>query len=367
MKMGAWERILNANKLPSISEFSTKIDLNESMTITRTGKPGLDQIIEILNLVNGLDEQTALVLPEGFLYRIDARTVRKNLRPLKLRRINTKHEAIEQKITPQKLINEKIEQMRRAYELNPESLCEDYAGINYRGITRRENKNYLFSDNVEGFLHSKIASTLIQVRRYDTLESLLRSKDSRRLSKEDRLSIRRELLKVRKRKMLTSEKARRIILTGNAERVVRVPSRSEYNKFYEIKFRRLPVSFSLNDKEFYATWTDLWTEPSCNCDEKKWYIKYVIDPKEIIHCVHEIAAFRKTLNDDWGRGTPITHPSPFIATSPFFKPTQDYIDYYMRWKNQVFAKKGNSYEHLSKVYIDIWTEKQVRRGKIELL
>lgn len=383
MTENVWERILQPNKLPNITDFPNKIDLNDVMTIRESGKPTLEQIITILDEIEHLDNETALVLPEGFIYRVDARTVRKNVRPIALRRIRTKKEAIEQEITPEKLIKEKIEEMRARYLSNPETLRDDYAGISYKGITDRKIKNYLLSDAIEGYLHAKTAGVLIKINRYDTLESLLKSKEFKELSEEERATVTRltkaetryEILKIRKRKMLTEvpEKVRRIILTKQAERaVLMVPSTSKAGKFYEnIKFRKLPEAFpddkypDLN-KEFYASWTDFYTEPSCNCDDKMWFITY-LRPNQIWNCVHEIAAFRKAIAMDWQGNQPITYPNPYIATSPFFKPTQKAIDYYMKERNQLFVKKGDDYRHLAKVYLDIWLEKQLRRGKLELL
>lgn len=359
-----WDRILEANKFPAISEFSRKLDLNESITIEESGKPNLEQTIEILDIVRNLDSETAVVLPEGFLYNVEARTVRKNVRPITLRRIKTKKEAIESEVTPVKLIKEKIKELQERYLSKPESLLDDYAGINYRGITDRKIKNYLVSDCIEGFLHAQTAKSLIQIKRYDTLEELL--KDKKALPLEERAAIRRELLKIRKRKMMVPEKARKIILTKQAERVViRIPSRSEQGKYYtNIRFRRLPESFSDEDKEFYASWTDFYTEPSCNCEDKTWFISY-LRPGQIWHCVHEIAAFRKAISEDWRGEHPIKQP--YIATSPFFKPTKKAIEIYIKWRNQVFAKKGNQYRHLAKVYTDIWLLKEVIRKEIELL
>ncbi len=359
-----WKKAIEENRLPGISKFKNKIELE--MNIYESGKPALEQIIDILNSIEKLDSETALLLPENFLYKINPRTIRKNARTISLRRIDTKQEAIEKEITPQKLITEKINEMRERFQKNPETLSEDYIGINYKGIRDKKIKNYLISDGIEGFLYYKKISPLIKIKRYDTLEELLRSKSSKEISFEDKASIKRELLKIRKRKMLVPEKAREIILTRQAERVVeKIPSRSELGKFYtNIKFRRLPLSFSEEDKEFYSAWTDFYAEPSCNCNDKTWFISY-LRPNQIWHCVHEISAYRKAISEDWQNNQPIKQP--YISASPFFKPSEQAIEFYLKLKNQVFAKKENLYAHLAKAYIDIWLEKQVRRGKIELM
>ncbi|UZE94116.1 MAG: hypothetical protein IB618_00880 [Candidatus Pacearchaeota archaeon] len=382
--MNVWDRIIDASKLPNISDFSTVYDMNENeeMEIKESGKPTLEQTVEILHLVAVLDSESAIILPNGFTYRVDARTVRKNVRPIMLKRIRTKREAIEQEITPSKLAREKIEKMRFRYQIKPETLREDYAGINFVGITDKKIKNYLISDAIEGYLHAKNASSLIEIQRWDTLESLLKErKYQERLSFQEKLALKRvtmrkEILKMGSRKKTLTEvpeKPRRIILTREAVRVAKkVPSTSERGKFYkEIRFRRLPEVFPDNEypelnKEFYAAWTDFWIEPPCTCQDKTWFISY-IRPNQVWYCIHEIAAFRKALSMDWQEGRPVTYPDPYIATSPFLRLSQDYINYYMKWKKQVFIKKRNSYQHLAKVYLDIWPEKQVRRGKIELL
>ena len=358
-----WDSILETGKISKITEFPRKYDLSNSMDIKETGRPTLEQITEILDLVRGLDSETAVILPTGFLYNIDARTVRKNMKPIMLRRIYTKRKAIEEQITPIKLLKEKIEELRKAYLLNPESLLNDFAGINYRGIRDGKIKNYLLSDCIEAFQYAKKAAPLIQIKRYDTLENLLKSKASRNLSFKDKAEIRRELLKIRKRKIMVPEKARQIILTRQAERVAKVPSKSERGKFYTMKFRRLPVSFTSEDKEFYASWTDFYTEPSCNCADKSWFISY-LRQNQIWHCVHEISAFRKAIAEDWNNKQPVKQP--YIATSPFFKPSKQIIELYIKWKNQVFTKK-NQYKHLAKVYEDNWILKDVVRGKVDLL
>jgi len=363
-----WEKILEANKQPSIKSFQYKIDLTQDMRILDSGKPNLEQIIIILDSIERLDQETALILPEGFLYEaINARTLRKNVQPLKLKRIKTKQEAINEEFTLQKSIKEKIESLRSDFKKNPESLREDYGSINYRGITDKKNKTYLISDAIEGYLHAKNAEPLIQIRKYDTLEELLKSKSAKSLSPQERAEIKRVILKIKNRKMMTPEKARKIILSGKAERIVKVPSTSEQGKFYEMRFRRLPVSYSEKDKEFYATWPDTWLEPGCHCGHKKGYIKYVNVAGEIFHCVHEIAAYRALINADWKKGKPITFPNPYVATSPFFKPSQKTMDFYMKLRNQIFVTKESRYEHLAKIYLDIWLEKEVRKGKIELV
>lgn len=362
-----WENILKANKLPSIKSFHKQIDLSQDMTIFDEGKPNLEQIITILDFIERLEQEDVLILPEGFLYNLNARTVRKNIQSLKLKRISTKHEAISQEITPQKLIKNEIEFLRSYFKKNPESLGKDYGGINYRGITDKKNKTYLISDAIEGYLHAKNAERLIQIKRYDTLEMLLKSKSAKSLSLQERAEIKRAILKIRNRKMMIPEKARQIILSGKAERIVKIPSTSEQDKFYEMRFRRLPVSYSEQNKEFYATWQDTWLEPCCNCKDKMWYIKYINVAGEIIHCIHEIAAYRALINADWKNWKPVTSPNPYIATSPFFKPSKKTIDFYMRLRNQVFATKEGRHEHLAKIYIDSLIVKQASRGKFELM
>jgi|AntAceMinimDraft_18_1070375.scaffolds.fasta_scaffold34450_1 hypothetical protein len=369
-----WNKIIKSSRFPKIKEFPRKYDLSKIMNIRETGKPNLEQTIQILDLVRNLDYETAVILPEGFLYNVNARTVRKNVKPIMLRRIYTKHEAIENQITPEKLIKEKIEQMRTHYQLKPETLGEDYAGINYLGFKSKESKIYLISDAIRGYLHAKNAGELIEIKRFDTLESFLKNKKTNdKETIQAKYAMRRELHKIKKRRMLTEtpEKVRRNLLTKQSERIVKIPSTSEKGKFYRnIKFRLLPQKFpddkypELN-KEFYIRWFDLKTEPSCNCEEKTWLINNIM-PGVIWQCFHEITAYRALINSDWKDGKPITHPDPYIATSPFFKPSPKTIDFYLKLRNQVFTKKENHYGHLDKVYRDIWLLKDVVRGKIDL-
>jgi hypothetical protein len=68
--------------------------------------------------------------------------------------------------------------------------------------------------------------------------------------------------------------------------------------------------------------------------------------------------------EDWKNKKPAKQP--YIATSPFFKPSKEIIELYNKWKNQVFTKKENHYGNLAKVYRDIWLMKDVIRNKVDL-
>jgi len=380
----AWERIIKDSKKPSLEEFKNWRDLSD-LQIIETGKPNLDQILLILDSIqNCYDPQTAIILPERILYTISQRDVEKNVRPITLERIRTKKEAIERLITPEVLIREAFAKLRGKYLENPETLMMDYAFINYVGITDRKIKNYLVSDAIKGYLHAKNSGPLIIIRRYDTLENFIETKDFRSFDIHNKRVVfdlsravkRKEIEKIRRRKMLTDlpKKVREIILTKQSERVVlRIPSIEHFGEYQSsIKFRKLPQQFpddkfpELN-RQFHAVWTDFYTEPSCNCEDKTWFINYIA-PNQIWFCVHEIAAYRKMVASDWQNGQPTTFPNPFIAASPFFKPKDEAIRNYYVLKNQVFVKNNDGqYYHLPEVYVSIWLEKQARRGKIDLL
>ncbi|MCS7134761.1 MAG: DUF2624 domain-containing protein [Candidatus Pacearchaeota archaeon] len=372
-----WDEILEKSKRPTHDKFQNEIDLTD-LNILKCGRPSEEQIIEILNQISKLDQYTSLVLPEKILYEIDPRTVRKNVRPICLRRIRSKTEAIEKKITLEKLIKEKIEEMREKFISNPEKICEDYAGINYRGITDKKVKNYLMCDVIEGYLHAKDAGILIETKRYDTLEKLLKSKEIDSFDKETRKKIVSAIKSITSRELMTEKMkripgyVRKVILTKQSERVVlRVPSTTTKKKYYKnIKFRKLPQFFidgnfpELNS-EVYASWMDVYTEPSCNCEEKTFFITYL--PRrvnQIWYCVHEIAAFLKMMMDDWKKDNDDL-ADPRIGLSPFFIPTLEAIEFYKKLRNQVFVKTENSYKHLPKIYLDIWLEKLIRTNRLK--
>ncbi len=378
----AWRRIIDEARQPALADFKTWNDLSNQQ-IAETGRPSLDQILLVLDSIqNCYDPQTALILPERILYVVSPGTVEKNIKPISLRRIKTKKEAIGEKAKPEKLIKEAFDELKHRYSNKPETLMIDYAFINYRGITDRKTKNYLISDAVKGHIHAKNSGPLIVIKRYDTLENFIETKDYKSLDIHDKSGVfritravkRKEIEKIRNRKMLTDlpEKVRKIILTKQSERIVsQVPSIGVIGKYYHgVKFRKLPQQFpdekypELN-KEFYAAWTDFYTEPSCNCDNKTWFINYIA-PGQIRHCVHEIAAYRAAIAQDWKEGQPATFPNPFIAASPFFKPTKEAVEFYRRLKNQVFVKIGEEYIHLPKVYVSLYLVKQHVRGKLNL-
>lgn len=364
-----WDKIFSITKPPTISEFNKRIDLSE-MPIENYGKPNYEQIIEILNTIDKLDNDEALILPLGFMYEINARIVKKNVRQIKLRRIKSIEEAIENEITLEKVLSEKIGELRDKFRNNNEILTEDYAWINFRGIRDGKNKNYLISDAIEGYLYCNLANEMIKVKRYDTLESLLKLRLPS-VPREERAAVRRVIMKIRKRKTLTEKEREKEgfikkLLLKQAERIVEIPSRSE-RKFYHIKFRKLPITFPGDNeinKRFYGTWQDLLIEPCCTCDDKRWFITY-ITPNETWYCVHEIAAYRKLIRDDWHNNKPATGIDAYIAATPFFKPSNQAIRFYNKLKKQVFVKKER-YEHLDKVYISVWLMKQIVRGGLDL-
>lgn len=383
--MDLWDRIAEFTKLPSRENFSELIDLTEDVQLENW--PYEEKIKYILDRIGSLDSNAALFLPEQILFKVDARTVMKNSKQLKLRRIKSRKEAIENEITPEKLIKEKIEELQIKYQEGEEKLIrENYGWINFRGITDRKNKNYFIGDAIEAYLYWKEFGNFMNVKRYDTLESLLKEQ-RREIPLEIRANIAKEIKKIRNRKTLTEKERehlgfiRGLIIKKQAERIVEVPSRSK-REYYSIKFRKLPLSFpdsitpELN-KEFYGTWQDIVIE-SCPCAENKYFISY-INPAEIWYCFHQIVAYRKMISLDWKKENdsyvPATYPNPYIACSPFFKPHKESIQFYEKCRKQVFVKKVGEedgrekvvYEHLPRVYATLFLMKQVIRGKVELL
>ena len=165
------------------------------------------------------------------------------------------------------------------------------------------------------------------------------------------------------------EKVRKIMM-NQAEVIATVPSLNERGLRYEdVKFRRVPVKFPDEgypafNNEFYSTWTDSYTEPSCNCPQKKG-INYV-KAGQLWFCANEIAIMRRLIRMDHGPEGPTTGVNPFLAVSPFMHPTDTAIDHYHQLKRQVFVTDGVHAKHLDPIYASSLLEKSARAGYIEL-
>lgn len=363
MSKHTWKKLIEEYQSTKLKSYSEKINVSD-INIKTSGKPSESQIREIIERISLLNENQAIILPGDIMYQVDPKTVRKNMRRLSLRRIKTRKEAIDNKITPLILIQEKTDDLRRKKHI---SILQDYSGINFRSISNdHTNKNYLVADAIEGYNLSIIGKELISIKRYDTLDSLIM-----RPKNQEKGEIGKELKKIRPRKFFYEyeKKAREVILRKQSARIANVPSTSKHSYHKNIRFLLLPQTFSDNktpelNNEFYATWFNIKTNPSCNCSDKANLIDY-IHPGEVSFCLHEIAGFRAMLAQD--HTNPEINENPYIATAPFFKPTKEAINLHSKLKKQVFVKRApGKYTHLPKIYINSWLVKATIGNYVDL-
>ena len=244
-----------------------------------------------------------IILPQGYLPNLPAKIIRKYVSPIKTKRINSKKEARERKITPCPLYKEAIE------KTNP---AKWYAGISW-AINGRGSRNFFFVDLVEGWRHFFAAGKEIETKRYDIPEELEREK-------KERNAIREEISKITGRKKINLEEE---ILRRGGKRYARVPSTTEENKFYDIMFTALPVVMPKKEENAYALWFEL--ESRHYCEDKLFFISY-IRPREEWFCKHEIATYTKLFFEDNNRDA--RRNSPYLFFTPFPKPSTELFEFY---------------------------------------
>lgn len=285
-------------------------DLDEIKKISTEGRNFLEVILEIDDITR---EGAGVLLPSDFFIELNARTVRKYLQPLKLRRFKSKKQAIAERITPYALIREAREKIIDE---------KYYGGINWRGISDRKNKTFLLYSWLEGCELHEIAKPLIKVRRYDVPDEL------RELNQEERKKISDEISKLTKKRIDIEHE----IMQRGGVRTGAVPSRTERGKFYDdIRIDGLPVKFDGIKSDFhYATWFDISSRH--NCKDKQMFIAYA-RPREELFCSHDIAFLIACHNQDNEY-----HRNPYLVFTPFPTPNPTLTDANKRYRKMVFKE-----------------------------
>lgn len=310
-----WDRIIDNFSSGRVKDFK-RVE-----PIVTSGRDFAEVIGEVDDIIR---ENIGVVLPQDFFIELNARTLRKYLQPLKWRRLRSKREAIEERITPYILINDARERLRTE---------KHYGGMNWRGLSDKRNKTFLLYSWIEGWELFEIAQELISIRRYDIPEEL------KQLEEKERARISEEISKLtRKRIDLEQE-----IMRRGGIRTGRVPSRTTRDKFYDdIRMDGLPVKFKdISSNAFYAAWFDITSKHSCR--DKQMFIAYV-RPREEVFCAHDIAYLVACHYFD-----SLYHKNPYLVFTPFPKPKATLIDANRRYRKQVFKSVEGRRVPLSKI------------------
>ena len=268
--------------------------------------------IEVINEVDDITrDNLGVVLPLEFFIELNARTLRKYLQPLKWRRVRSKREAREGKVTPYMLMNEVREQLQ---------LEKYYGGMSWRGLSDRRNKTFLLYSWIEGWELFDLAGGLIRIKRYDVPEEL------RQLEEEERARISAEISKLTGKRIDLEQE----IMGRGGIRTGRVPSRTTRERVYEdMRIDGLPVRFrDAHSNAFYATWFDITSKHSCR--DKQMFIAYV-RPREEVFCAHDVAFLVGCHHEDY-----TYHRNPELVFTPFPRPNPALTDANRRYRKQVF-------------------------------
>jgi hypothetical protein len=127
--------------------------------------------------------------------------------------------------------------------------------------------------------------------------------------------------------------AKRVRREG-AEVVMEVPSRTKGERRMQFKMINVPFVDSF---EKFAIAQNLGSDHSCG--SKRFNIRYrYSDDKEcsgIVNvCAHEIAGYHQLVQDVWDEDKNIVP----LQMSQFAIPTQETVDYYLKWENNVLVK-----------------------------
>ena len=284
--------------------------------------------ITVIRQVDFLTKQgTKVVLPEEFFLGLSSRILRKYLQPLKWRRIKSKKQAIEEKVTPYQLMREAREKM---------SMDSYYGGMGWRGLSMPINKNFLLYSWIEGWELASLGSGLIKLRRYDKPDNL------EQVSKDERKKMRRELSKVTRRKR--GDFKERILKKGGTRTGV-IPSRSVRGKMYDkgMRIDGMPINFKgSRSNNHYASWFDLHSWHTCK--DKEFFIAYMRDREEFF-CAHDIAFMITSYRDDYNQ----YYSNPYLVFTPFPKPNPIFLDANKRYRKLVFKKVGGRRVALGKI------------------
>jgi len=129
----------------------------------------------------------------------------------------------------------------------------------------------------------------------------------------------------------------KIVRRDGAEIVVDLPSRTEGERRIQLKLISVPV---VDSSEKYIIGMGIGSDHSC--PTKRFNIRYkYADDKEssgiVNMCSHEIAAYLATIDYFWNEKKNIIP----LQMSQFAIPSQEAVDYYLRWENNVLVRDDN--------------------------
>jgi len=282
------------------------------------------------------------LFPYDFFPKVAAREKRKRIVELKLNRTYTKTKkiAIEQAITPFKLIEHKIRDIREKYEEN--RFPYSFKGISWR--YGEKNKFFYTIDLVEGYYLYFLGRNLIKCKEYFDKDLIIQtSQDFSRLREEYSIN--------RLKKDIEEIGG---ILTGE------VISRSE-EKFHKVHIWHVPLVDRKN--RGYGVWPDL--EKMCSCDVERWEETRYIGPKrQEIFCAHTIAIYAYAFHKDQYRY------EQRIFLNPFPLPTKELREMYKTLRKNCFIeeeKRGKVIKRpLNKIEIEIMLNRFILLGLLNL-
>ena len=306
-------------------------DCERVESVESRGRNPLEVILEIDEITK---QGLGVAMQPDFFSKLNARVIRKNLQPLKWRRIRSKKQAIREKITPYDLFRETRDEMK---------IGRYYGGTGWRGLSDNRNKNFLFYSWIEGWELENLAGGLIQIKRYDLPDEL------REETYERRTEIAKEISKLTQRKQ-GSDLLKQNIMKKGGKRTGIVPSRTDRGKFYNMRIDGFPVKFRgvLLDNH-YAVWFDM-TSPSHSCTDKQMFLSY-FRPREEFFCAHDISFIARAHQKEikaFFRSSGF-YPDPYLVFTPFVKPNPDLMDSNQRYRKQVFKYVKNRRVPIGKI------------------
>lgn len=320
----SWDGIMETFSPGRIRDFE-KVEKIE----TRRRDP-LEVILEVDEITK---QGFGVALTSDIFTKLNARIRRKNLQPLKWRRISSKKQARSERIVPYDLFAEARENM---------VLRRYYGGTGWRGLSDNRNKNFLFYSWIEGWELANIAENLIIINRYDMPDAL------RKESHEKRTEIAKEISKLTQRKQGIDLLKQNIMKKGGMRTGI-VPSRTDRGEFYSMRVNGFPVKFvGVPSDAHYAVWFDMTSFHMC--EDKRMFLSY-FRPREEFFCAHDIAFIARTHKkeiDTYSEKLGL-YPDPYLVFTPFVEPNPDLMDSNRGYSKQVFKYVKNRRVPIGKI------------------
>jgi len=314
-----WDNITRTFSPGRIKDFSRVVDVE-----AKQGDfiPAIRQVDELVRQGYGF------CLPDEFFLDLNARTLRKYLRTLKWRRMKSKKQAMEKRITPFYLMNESRGKISEGIY---------YGRTGWRGLSVPENKEFFLYSWIEGWLLGLKGRDLFRVRRYDKPEDLEQMDDV------ERARISREISKITESRIDFKEE----IMRRGGIRTGQTPSRSTRDLIYkDMRQDGLPVRFKQSSSNLcHATWFD-FTSHYHNCPDKKEWITY-LGPRTELICAHDIAFSTVNFLNDFRYKT-----DPYMVFPVFPRPSQEWFESYWGYRKNGFKRVGNRRQPLGKLDIE---------------